>query len=399
MPRLSQAVPRYRKHRATGQAIITLNGKDHYLGPHGTKISKHEYDRLVCEWLASGRSISFGASVPETLTIASLLLSYLQFAKSYYGNGSNSEFHRVVRIARPLKKLYGKSPAVEFGPQQFKAVRQTFLDEDCCRTFINSSMRRVTRLFKWGASEGLIPVSVYQTLTVIPGLKRGKSKVREAPPVLPVSPALVDATLPHLPKVVADIARFQRFTGCRPAEACTIRPVDIDRSADVWEYRPRSHKTEHHGHSRVIFVGPQAQAVLLRYLARDPETNCFRPCDSESKRRAVVNAERKTPLSCGNRPGSNRKRQPLRVAGDAYSTGSYGRAVSRACVKAFPVPAELTDPADVQKWIRSHHWSPNQLRHTAATQIRRRFGLEAAQVVLGHATANVTEVTLSAISN
>jgi integrase len=37
-------------------------------------------------------------------------------------------------------------------------------------------------------------------------------------------------------------------------------------------------------------------------------------------------------------------------------------------------------------------WSPNQLRHTAATQIRREFGLEAAQVILGHSKADVTQV-------
>jgi site-specific recombinase XerC len=38
------------------------------------------------------------------------------------------------------------------------------------------------------------------------------------------------------------------------------------------------------------------------------------------------------------------------------------------------------------------HWSPNQLRHTAATIIRERFGLEAAQVILGHSELTVTQV-------
>ncbi len=28
MPRLTNAAPKYRKHRASGQAIVTLNGKD-----------------------------------------------------------------------------------------------------------------------------------------------------------------------------------------------------------------------------------------------------------------------------------------------------------------------------------------------------------------------------------
>ncbi len=38
MPILKNAVPKYRKHRATGQAVVTLNGRDFYLGPHGTQV-------------------------------------------------------------------------------------------------------------------------------------------------------------------------------------------------------------------------------------------------------------------------------------------------------------------------------------------------------------------------
>ncbi len=33
----------------------------------------------------------------------------------------------------------------------------------------------------------------------------------------------------------------------RPAELCILRPADIDRSGDVWVYRPSDHKTQHHG--------------------------------------------------------------------------------------------------------------------------------------------------------
>jgi hypothetical protein len=45
MPRLTQAVPKYRKHKQPGLAIVTINGRDHLLGPHNTKASKLEYDR------------------------------------------------------------------------------------------------------------------------------------------------------------------------------------------------------------------------------------------------------------------------------------------------------------------------------------------------------------------
>jgi site-specific recombinase XerC len=42
--------------------------------------------------------------------------------------------------------------------------------------------------------------------------------------------------------------------------------------------------------------------------------------------------------------------------------------------------------------MRIEKWSPNRLRHAVATEIRRQFGVEAAQVVLGHSRADVTQV-------
>ena len=48
--------------------------------------------------------------------------------------------------------------------------------------------------------------------------------------------------------------------------------------------------------------------------------------------------------------------------------------------------------AEASAWRKEHCWNPHQLRHTAATEIRRTFGLEAAQVVLGHSAADVTQL-------
>ena len=142
--------------------------------------------------------------------------------------------------------------------------------------------------------------------------------------------------------------------------------------------------------------------MLLRYLARDAEAYCFRPVDSEAKRRAAQSAARKTPLSCGNKPGSNRVRRPKRQPGERYTTASYRRAITRACDKAFPHPTlggnrrgeadRCSSCIELRKWQSDHRWAPNQLRHAAATEVRREFGLEAAQVILGHSQANVTQI-------
>lgn len=166
------------------------------------------------------------------------------------------------------------------------------------------------------------------------GLKRGRTDAREGRKVLPISDADILATIEHLPQVVADMVQLQRLTGARPGEICDIRPGDINRTGDVWEYVPESHKTEHHDRPRVIFIGAKGQQILLPYLRRAADTYCFSPAETDGQRRAAQHEARKVPLSCGNRPGTNRKAKPRRTPGEKYTSTTYGRAIRRAAESA-----------------------------------------------------------------
>jgi hypothetical protein len=170
---------------------------------------------------------------------------------------------------------------------------------------------------------------------------------------------------------------------------CWVSGVITDRTGDVWIYTPERHKTEHHDRRRTIFIGPRGQAILRPYLLRDEQTCCFQPVDSERKRLAIMRKNRKTPVQPSQ--VNRRKRRPRRKPGNRYAVGSYRQAIARACDLAFPVPDDL--PVEQRDaWRKAHRWSPNRLRHAAASQIRKKFGLEAAQVALGHATADVSQI-------
>jgi integrase len=402
MPKLHNGVPKYRKHKQSGQAIVTLNGRDYLLGPHNTQASKTKYDRLIAEWLASDRRIPIAETT--ALPLVELVGRYWAFAKRrYQKNGKPTAMISHIKSAsRYLMKHYRTLPASEFGPLQLKVVRQAMVDDsDWSRAYINSQVGVLVRLFKWSVTEGLLPAATHAALALVEGLRPGEVEVRETAKVKPVAVATIEATLPHLPQVVADMVKMQQLTAMRPAEVCIMRPCDVDRTGEIWLYQPMRHKTEHRGIERTILIGPKAQEILLRYLARDAESYCFSPQDSEAKRRAAQHANRSTPLSYGNRPGTNRKRKPQWRAGSCYDSNSYRHAIHRACDRAFPHPEHGSKIRDVmtevqieelKKWQSQHRWSPNQLRHTAATLIRKEFGLEAAQVILGHTAADVTQV-------
>jgi integrase len=406
MPRLINVVPKYRRHRNSGQAVVTLNGRDFYLGKYGTPASRTEYDRLTGEWLAAGRRPLGGTG--SDLSITQLCVDYLKFAIVYY-RANPKVMPAIKRTIYHLNLHYGRTLAVQFGPLALKAIRDRMVEEKLSRRYINDHVGRIKRMFKWAVGEEMLPIEAYQSLAIVEGLRKGRTSARECDPILPVDDAIVDATLPYLPDVVADMVRLQRLTGCRPDEICMLRPCDMDRAGEVWKYKPATHKTDYRGRERLIFVGPQAQKILFRYLARAPETYCFRPCDSERKRRAAAHSARTTPQSCGNRPGTNRKQNLKCQPGEKYTVDSYRRSIHRACDKAFPPDESLAQRdgeggaqrmerltaaqrAELKKWQADHRWSPNRLRHSAATEIRRLYGLEAAATVLGHAKADVTQI-------
>lgn len=409
MPRLTQSVPKYRKHRASGQAVVTIAGRDHYLGPYGTKVSRLEYDRLITEWLASGRPSTVVDSDDGQLTITELCARYWQFAEKHYrknGKGT-SEQDNIKYAIRPLRQLYGRTLVKDFGPLALKALQVRMTDDGLSRGVINSRIGKVKRMFRWAVSEELAPASLVHSLSTVMGLQKGRTKARECDPVEPVDDETVNQTLPFLPSTVADMVRFQRLTGARPQDVCNLRPCDLDRSGDVWLYCPEHHKTEHHGKTRVICIGPRAQEILLQYLLRDAEAYCFSPAESERKRKAELRANRRTAVQPSQVDRSTRS--PQRKPRDQYTTNAYLYAVRRACDRAFLAPeplrrsadesvkeweGRLTDKqrAELEKWQSDHRWSPNRLRHSAGTEIRKRFGLEGAQVVLGHASADVTQV-------
>jgi integrase len=316
----------------------------------------------------------------------------------------------VIKAAlRWLTILYADESIKDFGPKALKAVRNGMLEGDLSRQTINKFVDRIKRMFCWGVEEELVPETVYRALLAVKGLEQGRTAAREAEPVEKVDDAIVELTLPHLTRTVSDMIQVQRLAAMRPAEVCIMRPCDIDRSGEVWIYRPATHKTEHKGKRRLVYIGPKAQEVLLPYLLRDPQSYCFSPQVSEQKRRAEQHENRKTPVSCGTKPGDRRKRRPQRSPGDRYTTASYRRAIHRACDRAFPPPAQVARAKGetttawyrrlkgVSKEILAEHyatyrWSPNQLRHSMASDVEKQFGIEHARVMLGHASVSTTEL-------
>ena len=179
MPKLNGRLPSYRHHKASGQAIVTLNGDDHYLGEHASEASRALYDKLMAQWLTAGRRPAAPVEPsPAAMTVKAVILRFWEHAKIYYRhvNGSpTGEVDNYRRALRPLRRLYGDAAAIEFGPQALEILRQHMIELGWSRKSINRQVHRVCSIFRWAASKELVPASIYERLKTLGPLKRGRT--------------------------------------------------------------------------------------------------------------------------------------------------------------------------------------------------------------------------------
>lgn len=389
MPR-PQKQPSYRRHRARNCAVVTIDGHDHYLGPYDSPESHARYAELISDWRCS-QSNGAGhradaVALPEPsgngLTISELMLRFWFHAEKYYRkpNGQpTSELSCIREALRRLRGLHGSTIAGAFGPKQLKAVRQLMIDQELSRKTINNHIGRIKRMFKWGVAEELVPATVFHSLQAVCGLRWGRSEAQETEPVKPVPDAWVDAVLPFVSPQIRAMIELQRLTGMRPCEVTLLRACDIDTTGEIWIFEPQEHKNQWRGHRRLIPLGPQAQKIIGQFFKLETSAYLFSPADAEVWRNAIRRQNRKTQMT-PSQAMRKAKPSPKYPKRDRYDTDSYRGAIEYGIKKAKKAGIEIP------------HWFPLQLRHSRATEVRKRFGLEGAQVALGHAHAAVTEV-------
>lgn len=396
MSRRGKKVPSYGLHKPSGQARIIVRGTSIYLGKHGSPESHEAYARWVTKLSAETPPEPVRLTHPDRLhelTINELLVRYLQYADGYYRwKGERTrEYSSMVEAIRPLRRLYGTTVVAEFGPKSLSLVRQALIDHGLVRRSINRHIGRIRRIFAWAVSEELIPAAISHGLTTVKGLRYGRSNAAESTPTQTVAQADIDAVLPFVAPQVAAMIQVQLHAAMRPAEVTIMRPLDIDRSdPELWIYRPHSHKSEWLERPREVYLGPQCQEALQPFLNRAPAAYCFSPLEAEQlrhdQRAEERDPNRKTKIyPCELRQREKRKqaaarRTAKRPKGEHYTVNSYRRAVEYGISHAREQGIEIKD------------WCPRQLRHTKATLVRDQLGLEAAQVICGHARCDVTQV-------
>ncbi len=337
--------PKLCVHKRTQRAYATdpATGKQIQFGIAGETGTDAAYRMWIADLAARRAEVPSGLPAGSSPSLAELIDDYTSWAKRYYVKRGKitSELKMIAANTSILLDLFPQGTRADhFGPIQLKAVRQAYIVKDWNLATINNQMSRLTRMFRWGVEHELIKPEQLVSLKAVKGLSPGRCEARVSDPILPVPPDDVRKVAAKCKPVVRAMLLTHLLTGMRTGELCDLLASRIDQSRLPWLYVPLTHKNEHHGKERPIYLGPEARTILLPWIER-----------------------------------ANGGRLWLTRGRGNFTPNIYSANIERACRRAG-VP----------------RFRPLQIRHTAGTIFRREAGIEGAQALLGHAHLKTSEI-------
>jgi len=192
---------------------------------------------------------------PDAVTVGDAVGRYMADADGRIKASTRDLYRRHLRT---LTGTFGRRPVADLtGPAL--AVWLRGLGVGTTTTAI--TLRSVSAFLGWCAGGGLIPNNPARSVP------KPKSRSRGAEAIIPEAE---HATLLALASpALRPMLTILHATGCRPGEACRMTAAAFDRAAGVVVLT--EHKGDRTGRPRLIFLPPEAVALLAGLAARHPE--------------------------------------------------------------------------------------------------------------------------------
>lgn len=368
----TKKLPKYcGPHNPSGRGYCWHKGKQIYFaGQHNTPESLSEYRSFILENFSEISDFGVGKK-----TVAWLITKWKEEHK---GELKRENWHHYMQCFKVLDET-GMSllEAATFGPKLLKKVRQEMVARGWAMATVNERTGRIKTMFKWAASEEMVPGSLVSDLYTVSGLRAGRTEAPSPVSRRPVEWEEVEAISEHLSPTVIGLCRLQWLTGMRSANLCDLKMASVEVAGDVWVYRPGSHKNLWRGKGLAIAIGPEGQSLIKQHLGdRGHNEFVFRPIDSV--RWHVANSPK-----C--------HEQKTRKHKDCFTASTMRQAVLRAQARAAGVATAPKTPTVEEIAATGWNvWTPYQLRHAAITRLASQFSMEHVKAYMGHASVQTT---------
>lgn len=254
MGRPRKQFPSLCRHKASGQAVVYLDGETVYLGPWGSKESVERYGEIL-----AGNDPRSYSSYP---TIGATIDRYVAHKRATMPKTSG-EPRAIETSLSDIRAQLSDTPLNELAPARLIEWRDGMIARGLSMSTINKRTNYLLSFVRWSSVMGFVTVETWSALKTVDRLKPGRSAAKPPKVVEPVAWEHVEKTLPHLSERMRDLILVQSYTGARSGELVSMTRSQIDPE---WVYRPRDHKTSGRGHQRAIPLGPKAREIVERRL-------------------------------------------------------------------------------------------------------------------------------------
>lgn len=293
----------------------------------------------------------------QDITIREVMSMYFTDRAIYFdnGNGPTRYLQNIKSGLKPVLEEMGSAKLKDLDAPTLAGLRDQWVQEGrIARSTINRRLQFVTKLIKWCIERGYSTPEQLIGISTVERIKRGRYGARDTEPVGPACPDAVRLVMQEVPESIRAMMELIELTGMRPGEARRMKLSELERvkhnGESVFKYTPSRHKTSHLGKRRRIFIAGRARQIIIERISTLAKSTLFEE-DSEGYLFS--------PDGDGAKP---------------YQESSVPQAIRRA-----------------RKRAGVDRWTPNQLRHTYATETRSKgYQLELIADLLGHADPRTT---------
>lgn len=383
--------PKLCHHKGTSRGYSTdpQTKKEIWFGPWGDPKTKQAYLRWVSELLT--QDVMPRVAPANDPVVADLVNAFIKHAISYYRDpvtGKPTSQLGVIKSALRELDLYLDIKIKDFKPSVLLAVRAAIVNRDImpqsegtpkkklCISSVNNAIVKIRQMFKLGVGWELVPVEVYQALACVQHLNWRTAPTLRNPDKITAVPLIYFALImPHLKPLYQAILKVHISTGMRVKELCSMRWSEMTEvEPGLWCYSPSEHKNSHRGDDRKVYMRPdliELMRSVRKPLWDDDAVWCQRGVGRHAGYSGMITTDSYARAIEGAQKRYNAGRTKINQG-------------ARTDKKKIEQASEKRKPME--------HWTPLQIRHTYATQVRRTHGLEGAQAVLGHSTLDATQI-------
>ena len=384
--------PKFCQHKGTDRGYSTdpRTKKEIWFGPWGLASTKQAYLRWVAELLTE--EVAPRLPTEHEPVVADLVNAMIRHSISYYRDpvtGKPTSQLGVIKSALKELDLYLEIKIKDFKPSTLVAVRAAIVNRDImpqsegtpkkklCISSVNNAIVKIRQMFKLGVGWELVPVETYQALACVQHLNwRTAPTLRNPDKIAPVPTEYFALIMPHLKPLYRAVLTVHLATGMRVKELCSMRWSEITEiEPGLWCYAPQEHKNSHRGDARMVYM--KTDLIELMRSVRKPLWD-------------------KDAVWCQKGVGKSAGYSGM-ISSDGYARAIEGAQKRYNEGRASIEAGNRTDRKQSFKLANKkrtpmEHWTPLQIRHTCATQVRKTHGLEGAQAVLGHSTLDATQI-------